>query len=451
MFLRAMVFLLLLSILMPAHAAFDEDGIIYVSPAGSANNALGRALALRADGMFHVAGISYVRGVADEPTLEIRRFDADGNQDSGFSVSQQHAGSMSLSPRSLLVQRDDAVIVAVTLANPASTGDSYTRIQRIRSDGAPDPSFNTFSFDASPGADALDVLALQADGKILAAGYMPRLHGGGYVGVIARLLPDGGLDHGFGDGGYVRIGDLVSENFSGVTYSFVSPSSINLLADGRIALTGTVSDAIGTYSEMLFVRLLPDGSPDPGFNGGQPRLYAHRRGSAIGFINSANAADVSPEGVLLVGGRTTAGGSGLACLLQLDSHGALMAEACNRFGSFDRLTDVQWLPNGGAVGVGAYLDSGFDEAALMAVYDSGLQFSGAYSGRFTSADRAHSLTAVAYDPPSQAPALARHRHRPDRRAVFEPLGVGERCAVGRSRRHARSHRPGAATGSAPRR
>lgn len=391
--------ILLLALLAPslAGAAFDDDGILYISPAGSANNALGRAIALRSDGAFHVAGISYERGVSGEPTLELRRFDADGNEDAGFRVSQQHLGTMNLSTRALLVQPDNAVVVAITLTNPATPTDSYTRIQRLRSDGSADPSFGTFSFDASSGADALDVLALQADGKILAAGYKPRTGGGGYAGVVARLMPDGSLDSDFGTDGYVHIDDLVSTNF-GLAYTFVALSSINLLVDGRIQVTGTAEDSIGTYSEMLFMRLLPDGSRDPAFNGGEPRLYAHRSGNNIGFTSDAYGADVSPEGVLLVGASTTAGGSNRACLLQFDSNADLVAEACDDFGSGNRLTDVQLLPNGGAVGVGAYFDGGFDEAAMMAVYDTGLQFSGAFSGRFTSADRGHSLSAVAYDP-----------------------------------------------------
>lgn len=398
MVIRAgIVLLLLVALTSAAHATFDEDGVMYVSPAGQANNAIGRSLALRADGKFHAAGISYVRGVSDEPTLEIRRFDADGHQDAAFSVSQLHLGSMSLSPRSLLVQRDDAVIVATTLANQASPSDSYTRIQRFLDDGGTDSSFSSFTFDPSMGADSLNVLAMQVDGKVLAAGYMPRINGGGYVGVVARLLPGGSLDHAFGDEGYVRIGDLVSSNF-GLTYSDFFPASLNLLADGRIMLTGTVSDGFGAYSEMLFTRLLPDGSFDPDFNGGEPKLYAHRLGSNIGFINSANAADVSPEGVILVGGRTTAGGTGRACLLQFDPNGMLVAEACAGYGSHARLTDVQLLPNGGAVGVGSYLDGSLEENALMAIYDAGLQFSGQYSGRFTSADRAHNLAAMAFDP-----------------------------------------------------
>lgn len=391
--------ILLLALLAPslADAAFDEDGILYVSPAGSGNNAYGRAIALRSDGAFHVAGISYARGVSDAPTLELRRFDADGNVDAGFSVSQQHTGTMNLSPRSLLVQRDDAVIVAMTLTNPATPTDSFTRIQRLRSDGSADPSFNAFSFDPSSGADSLDVLALQTDGKILAEGYTPRAQGGGYAGVIARLRPDGDLDTGFGVDGYVHIDDLVSANF-GLAYTFVTLSSINLLVDGRIQITGTAEDSIGSRTEMLFVRLLADGRRDPAFNGSEPRLYAHRSGNNIGFISNAHAADVSPEGVLLVGGSTTAGGNNKACLLQFDSDATLMAEACDDFGSGNRLTDVQLLPNGGAVGVGAYYDGSFTDAAMMAIYDGGLQFSGAFSGRFTSADRGHSLAGVAYDP-----------------------------------------------------
>ena len=400
MFVRAVPALLFALALapIPAFAGFDEDGLLYVSPAGAANNATGMALALQPDGGFYVAGTSSLRDTLDAPTFELRRFDADGNEDAGFGVSQQHEGTMNLSPRSLLVQPDGAVISAITLTNPGSPTDGYTRIRRHASDGGPAPGFDEFSFDPSLQADRLDVLALQADGRILATGYRRDMTNSVYVGVVARLLPNGHLDVDFGTDGYVTIADLSSEIFFQTSYDFITPTSVNLLADGRIVVIGTAAAPFAQRSEIFFVRLLPDGSRDPSFNGGDPKLYAHRDGNNVGFINGAGAADVSPEGVMLVGGRSTAGGDGRACLLQFDIDGALMAEECDSFGASDSLSDVQLLPNGGAVGVGSFYDGSFTSAALMAVFDGGLQFSGAFSGRFTSADHAHMLFAVAFDP-----------------------------------------------------
>lgn len=381
-------------------AAFDEDGVVYVSPAGSANNALGSTLALQPDGSFVVTGVSFVRGVADEPTLQLRRFDPDGAQDPAFAVSLQHAGTMSIARRGLLVEADGGVIVATTLTNPASPLDSYSRVLRFLPDGQPDPAFPAFEFDATSGADRLDVLAMQLDGRLLVAGSTPDAAGTGYDAIVSRRHPEGTLDTDFGTDGYVRVGPIDSSTFASTTYTWLSFTSIGLLADGRILLTGSAETSTGAGVELLFVRLLPDGAADPDFNGGEPIVYAHRNGNTVGARTTGGVSDVSPEGVFLVGASDTSTGSHRACLLQFDVDGSRMAEACRSLGDYDSISDVQLLPNGGAVGVGSFYDGG-TTAGLLAIYDGGLAFGGDMSSRFRWASHGHSLAATTFDPTRQ--------------------------------------------------
>ncbi len=383
-----------------ANAQFDADGVQYLSPFGEANNALGAALAVHADGSYTVAGTAFLRGLGTPVTLLLRRFNADGTLDPGYSFSLEHGDSINLGARSLLALPDGGVLLAYTLANPNSPSDSFTRLIKLDAEGDPAPGFTPYVFDPTQGADNASTLALQADGRILMAGSRPSLNGGGErVAVALRLNPDGSVDTSFSTDGFFSQPALPSPNQFQTFLSEPSFSGIGLLADGRIQLVGTASNFTGGQSEILLLRLRVDGSIDPQFNAGEPRLYAHRRGNNTGLRTAGSAADVSPEGVVLVGGFSTAGGSNAPYLWQFDGNGQLMASASEELDDFHTVRDVQLLPNAGAVAVGSYTDASVT-GALVAVYPQGVGFSGGFFGRFASSARDHSLSALAYLPDS---------------------------------------------------
>ena len=383
-----------------AQAQFDPDGVQYLSPFGEANNALGSALAVHADGSYTVAGTAFLRGQGTPVTLLLRRFNADGTPDPGFSFSLEHSASINLGARSLLALPDGGVLLAYTLANPNSPSDSFTRLIRLDAEGDPAPGFTPFVFDPTLGADEAHTLALQADGRILMAGSRPPLNGGSErLAVALRLNPNGSVDTSFSNDGFFNQPALPSPNQFQTFLPEPAFTAIGLLADGRIQLVGTASNFTSGQSELLMLRLRADGSVDPDFNGGAPRLYAHRRGSNTGLRTGGSAADVSPEGVILVGGVSTAGGSNAPYLWQFDGNGQLMASASEELDDFHSIRVVQLLPNAGAVAVGSYTAASVT-GALVAIYPQGVGFSGGFFGRFASSARDHSLSALAYLPDS---------------------------------------------------
>lgn len=393
---------LVLAAFLPSttHAQFDPEGVQYLSPFGEANNALGAALAVHADGSYTVAGTAFVRGQGTPVTLLLRRFNPDGTPDPAYSFSLEHSASISLGARSLLALPDGGVLLAYTLANPNSPGDSFTRVIKLDADGDPAPGFTPFVFDPTLGADEAHTLALQADGRILMAGSRPPLNGGSErLAVALRLNANGSIDSSFASDGFFSQPALPSPNQFQTFLPEPGFSGIGLLADGRIQLVGTASNFISGQSELLMRRLRADGSVDPDFNGGAPRLYAHRRGNNTGLRTAGSAADVSPEGVILVGGFSTAGGSNAPYLWQFDASGQLMASASEELDDFHSVRDVQLLPNAGAVAVGSYTDASVT-GALVAIYPQGIGFSGGFFGRFASSARDHSLSALAYLPDS---------------------------------------------------
>lgn len=385
---------------LTARAQFDAEGVQYLSPFGVANNAQGAALAVHADGRYTVAGTATQRGEGAPVYLLARRLAANGSPDPSFNFSLQHGAAINLGARSLLVLPDGGVLLAYTLANPDSPSDSFTRVVRLDANGDPAPGFTPFVFDATLGADEVHTLALQADGRILMAGSQPSLNGGGErLAVALRLNPNGSLDTSFSSDGFFRQPGLPSPNQFQTFLPEPTFSGIGLLADGHIQLVGTASNFLTGQSELLMRRLRADGSVDQDFNGGEPRLYAHRLGSNTGLRTVGSAADVSPEGVILVGGFSTAGGSNAPYLWQFDADGQLMASASEELDDFHSIRDVQLLPNAGAVAVGSYTGGGVT-GALVAVYPQGVGFSGGFFGRFSSSARDHSLSALAYLPDS---------------------------------------------------
>ncbi|MES0873904.1 choice-of-anchor U domain-containing protein [Sinimarinibacterium thermocellulolyticum] len=399
---------------LQAGASFNADGTVYTSPGESSHGALAGALALRADGSFYVSGNSTNNQDSTDQRFHIRRYGADGTLDPIFNVDLQHSGSLSVGRRALLAHPDGGVVAALTLANANSPTDSFTRIVRYDAQGSNTAAFNDFTFDNSLRFDQLDVLAMQADGKILAAGSSGGALQSGGSAVVARLNPNGSIDTGFSGDGYVSVAPGIgSPNFFQRSYPLVQFTSVNLLEDGRIFLAGTASSDFSNDSEMLFWRLMPDGSPDTSFNNGEPLLFAVRDGNNVGASNDVGGADVAPDGSFLIGGRSTAGGSGRAWLLLFAPDGTLLARQDEAFG-FDQISDVQLLPNGGAVAVGSYDIK--PTRPLVAIFSQGLAFGGGFFDPLGSATRTNQLFATAYDPFQQ-------------RLVSVGLGVAESGSV----------------------
>jgi uncharacterized delta-60 repeat protein len=153
-------------------------------------------------------------------------------------------------------------------------GCSYTEVHaavaRFRPDGHLDPDFGNggvieSTLGVTPGGFGGGLgqpsFALAPDGAIvIAATATPP--GGGVQGIVARLLPNGQADPSFGDGGTQHL-DFLNQ---------VLVKDVAVDPMGRILVAGQIQGApLGEYQydhDDFVARLLPDGSPDPGFGGG---------------------------------------------------------------------------------------------------------------------------------------------------------------------------------------
>jgi uncharacterized delta-60 repeat protein len=177
-----------------------------------------------------------------------------------------------------------------------------------------DPSFGTGGKVTTPFGtrfDEVDGLALQPDGKIVAAGYVEPLSTGEDFG-LARYNPDGSLDTSFGSGGKVTTSFGSDRDYA--TQVVVQPDG-KIVAAGR-ALVGPV--ATGVY-EFGLARYNPDGSLDSGFGTGGKVT------TAIGTYDIARGLALQADGKIVVSGYTYSAGFSTAqfALARYNPNGSL--------------------------------------------------------------------------------------------------------------------------------
>ena len=234
----------------------------------------------------------------------IARYTPDGNLDSSFAVAGKLTLDIGADDRVFAVtaQPDGKIIVAgYTERGESSTSaptDSSFALVRLNSDGSLDGSFaNGGILITRVGLFAgVRAIALQPDGKIVAAGYSlattansdrPRL-------TLARYNSNGSLDSGFGTSGIVMTGVAVSA------------SAIGLQSDGKIVAAGT------DYSDFVLLRYNINGTPDTSFGNRGVRLTDFSSLNKDAGGDAAQDLVIAPNDQIIVAG-TTAGPTFIGC------------------------------------------------------------------------------------------------------------------------------------------
>lgn len=165
-----------------------------------------------------------------------------------------------------------AVVVAVAVISPSDCASAR--------DGALDKGFGNAGkvFTGYPGGylpTQFVTVARQSDGKLVIASSRH------YSGVdfdfgAMRLLPDGSVDPSFGDNGQFFYGfDRAGSNSTDYVFD------VAMQPDGKLILGGSAAGDASTGSDMAFVRLLANGTIDPGFGTAGATVVPFNLGSCV--------------------------------------------------------------------------------------------------------------------------------------------------------------------------
>jgi uncharacterized delta-60 repeat protein len=216
----------------------------------------------------------------------------------GGTVVTEFASSYS-GARAVAVQADGR-IVAAGFAHDNNSIVSDFALTRYDASGALDPTFGTdgrVRTDFGGRFDEALAAAIQSDGKIVVAGSSSDATG--YDMAVARYNSDGTLDPTF-DGDGMALIDFGGES---------SARAVALQPDGKIVLAGGVSQPIGAgccVSDFALARLTSAGGLDTSFDG-DGRVVTDLLPGADNGHDAAQAVLVQADGRILAAGAGVAG------------------------------------------------------------------------------------------------------------------------------------------------
>ena len=226
----------------------------------------------------------------------------------------------------MALQADGKIVLAGYCSGPTSQDFC---VARINADGTLDTSFvgplgnggGKFLLDISNGSDAPSAVAIQPDGKIILAG---SCHNGANSDFcIARLNPNGSRDSTFNGPGGAGNGFVMLP----IGFSSDFATAMALQPDGRIVLVGYCY--VNNQADFCAARLHVDGSLDASFTG-PSGTGAGKIAFSVGSANDyAQAVALQADGMIVIAGYCVgAMEDNDFCVVRLD-----------RFGAFDTTFD----------------------------------------------------------------------------------------------------------------
>ena len=223
-------------------------------------------VAIQADGRIVVVGTA---GSGPDTKFALARYNNDGTPDASFGGNGKVVTDFTAwrdGAKGVAIQADGRIVV-VGIAGEGQVRvmsasrwarwrprDAKFALARYNSDGTPDASFGVkgkVKTDFTSGSDSANGVAIQADGKIVAAGEAGNSSGRPKF-ALARYNSDGTLDASFGGGGKV------------MTYvsAWDAANGVAIQADGKIVAAGVAAANAGNFA---LARYDSDGTLDASF------------------------------------------------------------------------------------------------------------------------------------------------------------------------------------------
>jgi uncharacterized delta-60 repeat protein len=247
----------------------------------------GQALVIQPTGGIVTAGWRTVSpgGATD---FALTRHDQAGNLDASFGnggIATTDLGGAGDQANDAALLPDGGVI-AVGRTDASGILNSDFGLVRYNPDGTPNRAFDadgivTTNFFGK--GDQANAVAVQADGKILVAGFATSASGIDSDFALARYNPDGTLDTSFDSDGKVTT-DLGTQSDDAL--------ALAIQPDGRVVAAGVAGE------DIALARYMPDGKRDPTFGNGGTEI------TDLGFNDVATGVALTPDGKILIAGYT---------------------------------------------------------------------------------------------------------------------------------------------------
>lgn len=268
---------------------FSSDGGTITdveTAAGAASQDFAQAVAVQPDGKILVAG--YTNAAGNDDFLLVR-YNADGSLDTFFGAGGRVVTDYAMGDQatSVIVLPNGKILVGGTTF--VGNGPDFA-VFRFNSDGSLDTTFGSGGKTSTAFGqdDFCQAMAVQADGKIVLAGYTNNSGSNDFA--IARFNSNGSTDNTF---------DLDGQ----VTTSFGTDdraNSVLIQPDGKIVVAGSWD---GGASEIALARYNTNGSLDTSFSS-DGKTYASFAPTGFGLAEFGNAIALQKDGRIIVGGYT---------------------------------------------------------------------------------------------------------------------------------------------------
>jgi uncharacterized delta-60 repeat protein/uncharacterized repeat protein (TIGR01451 family) len=345
-------------------STFGTGGIVTTDFFGFTDGA--SAVAIQADGKIVAAGQASIAPSNPEVYCDfaLARYNPDGNLDSTFGVGGKVTLDKQLFDqfRSVAIQSSGKIVAASYLSSTNTKSDFA--LFRFDANGNLDPAFGASGIvitDISGGFDEAHVVAIQADDRILVAGWA-------YFGpfaadfALARYNPDGSLDSTFG------VGGKVSTDLGYNDWAF----DLALQADGRIVAAGSTYLTSPDMSDFALVRYKSDGSLDTTFGVGGKVIT-----DFFGTTNRGGSVSVQGDGHIVMAGTVEVGNQNDFALARYNPDGSLDSTfgaggivTTDFFGTYDVAEGLCIQADGKIIAVGFASDNFFTNAFALARYYS---------------------------------------------------------------------------------
>lgn len=234
---------------------FSDDGKQTTDFAGKSDFA--KAVAIQDDGKIVVAGVARVGG-PDTGNFALARYNVNGTLDTTFSGNGKQNTDFGAHDRvnAIAIQSNGKIVAA----GYTTSGSGNFALARYNTNGALDTTFSTDGKQTThfSQTDKAEAVAIQDDDKIVVAGYTYNSSGTEGDFAVARYTPKGALDTTFSDDG------RQTTNFFGY---LDEAHAIAIQSDGRIVVAGYAKIGNVHDNDFALARYNVNGSLDNGFPG----------------------------------------------------------------------------------------------------------------------------------------------------------------------------------------